>query len=264
MAACSRCILTDHGLPASGHLRTDFGVIDAVARARARALPFHAMRDPDSLPPPGAVLYLDYAGPMTPSYPHKFTYYCGVVDAGSQYSRVYACHGPTKEVARRAQESLIADISALMGLTHLLKAQVVVSDQGSAFMSHYFRDFLSESQTRHWPSTAYRAQHTPNRTPLWSECGGLVSPSPAVFSPMLTLDQHGIRGPFRQRIGISRLFAPVFETRVSRLASRTPPANARSEAVDHARRHEEPPIRCTRAHLVDGARHLGCCGRLNL
>jgi len=163
----ARDVLADHGLPDVPHLRTDFGVVDAVVRARARALPFHSLRDPSSIPPPGAVLYLDYAGPMISSYPHKFTYYCGVVDAGSQYARVYACHGPTKEVARRAQEGLVADISALMGLTHLLKTQVVVTDQGAAFMSHYFRDFLAESQSRHWPSTVYRPQQNAYVERMW-------------------------------------------------------------------------------------------------
>ena len=162
-----RDVLSDHHLPDSGYLRTDFGVVDAVARARARALPFHSLRDPESVPPPGAVLYLDHAGPMIASYPHRFTYYCGVVDAGSQYARVYACHGPTKESARRAQEGLIADISALMGLTHLLKTSVVISDQGSAFMSQYFRDFLLEAQTRHWPSTVYRAQQNAVVERMW-------------------------------------------------------------------------------------------------
>ena len=57
-------VIVDHGLPSSASLRTDFGVVDAVVRARARALPFHKLRDPSELPAPGAVLYLDYAGPM--------------------------------------------------------------------------------------------------------------------------------------------------------------------------------------------------------
>ena len=87
----SREVISDHGLPQSINLRFDFGVVDAVARARARALPFHKLRDPSELPAPGAVLYLDFAGPMLNSYPHKFAYYCGVVDAGSGFSRLFAC-----------------------------------------------------------------------------------------------------------------------------------------------------------------------------
>ena len=149
----SREVISDHGLPQSINLRFDFGVVDAVARARARALPFHKLRDPSELPAPGAVLYLDFAGPMLNSYPHKFAYYCGVVDAGSGFSRLFACHGPTKEVARRAMETTLADISALMGLTHTLKPHVVVTDQGSAFMSKYFSDFLADSQVRHCTET---------------------------------------------------------------------------------------------------------------
>ena len=163
----SREVLIDHGLPASASLRFDFGVIDAVARARARALPFHKLRDPSELPAPGAVLYLDFAGPMVGSYPHKFEYYCGVVDAGSGFSRLFACHGPTKEVAKRAVEMVLADISALMGLTHTLKPQVVVTDQGSAFMSKFFSDFLADSQVRHWPSTTYTPQQNAYVERMW-------------------------------------------------------------------------------------------------
>ena len=163
----SREVIVDHGLPSSSNLRADFGVIDAVARARARALPFHKLRDPSELPAPGAVLYLDYAGPMIASYPHKFEYYCGVVDAGSGFSRLFACHGPTKEVAKRAAETLLADMSALMGLTHTLKPQVVVTDQGSAFMSKYFADFLADSQIRHWPSTTYTPQQNAYVERMW-------------------------------------------------------------------------------------------------
>ena len=163
----SREVIIDHGLPSSTSLRFDFGVVDAVARARTRSLPFHKLRDPSEVPAPGAVLYLDYAGPLTASYPHKFEYYCGVVDAGSGFSRLFACHGPTKEVAKRAMETLLADISALMGLTHALKPQVVVTDQGSAFMSKYFSDFLADSQVRHWPSTAYTPQQNAYVERMW-------------------------------------------------------------------------------------------------
>ena len=163
----SREVISDHGLPESVSLRFDFGVVDAVARARARALPFHKLRDPSELPAPGAVLYLDFAGPMIDSYPHKFGYYCGVVDAGSGFSRLFACHGPTKEVAKRAMETVLADISALMGLTHALKPQVVVTDQGSAFMSKHFSDFLANSQVRHWPSTTYTPQQNAYVERMW-------------------------------------------------------------------------------------------------
>tara|TARA_B100000674_G_scaffold231164_1_gene190210 strand:+ start:563 stop:6883 length:6321 start_codon:yes stop_codon:yes gene_type:complete len=151
----SREVLTDHGLPSSTQLRSDFGVVDAVARARARALPFHKLRDPTEIPAPGSTIYTDFAGPMCESYPHKFSYYCGVVDAGSGYSRLFACHGPTKEVAKRSLERLLADMSSLMGLTHTLKPQVLYSDQGTAFMSTYFSDFLADVQIRHAPSAVY-------------------------------------------------------------------------------------------------------------
>lgn len=79
-------VLVDHGLPEATHLRHDFPMLDAVARARARALPFHEARDLDHLPAPGAL-----------SYPYGFINYCGAIDAGSGYARVtYAMPLPHK------------------------------------------------------------------------------------------------------------------------------------------------------------------------
>ena len=64
-------------------------------------------------------------------------------------------------------ETTLADISALMGLTHTLKPHVVVTDQGSAFMSKYFSDFLADSQVRHWPSTTYTPQQNAYVERMW-------------------------------------------------------------------------------------------------
>lgn len=89
------------------------------------------------------------------SYPHQFIYYCGAVDAGSGYARLLPCHVATKEVAKSCLELLIADLRMLMGLTHGFKPQVVVTDQGTQFMSHYFSDFLSEQQIVHQPAVTY-------------------------------------------------------------------------------------------------------------
>ena len=155
-------VTCDHGLPSNAHLKYDFPVLDAVARARTRMLPFHSLRDPAALPAPGSVLYLDFAGPMVESYPQRFTYYCGAVCPGSGYARMVACHGPTAVVARSCQEAILSDLRSLMGLSHVLIPRVVTSDQGSAFMSYYFRDFLSQSQIRHWPSTTYTPQQNEN------------------------------------------------------------------------------------------------------
>lgn len=77
---------------------------------------------------------------------------------GSGYARVLPCHTPTKEVAQQCLELLLSDLRQLMGLSHKLSPQVLISDQGSQFVSHYFRDFLSEEQVKHWPATAYTPQ----------------------------------------------------------------------------------------------------------
>ena len=63
-------------------------------RGRARALPFFTKPPEDRTPPPpGAVIYMDFAGLVSPSFPHGlYTTYCGAIDAGSLYGRVMAAH----------------------------------------------------------------------------------------------------------------------------------------------------------------------------
>lgn len=160
-------MIVDHGVPSPLHLKWDFPIPEAVANARARALPFHTSRDADSLPAPGSFIYMDFAGPMTPSYPHKFIHYCGAVDAGSGYSRIVPCHSPTKEIAQQCLELLLADLRMLMGLSHRLTPHVVTTDQGSQFMSQHFRDFLSQEQIRHWPSVVYTPQQNAIVERMW-------------------------------------------------------------------------------------------------
>ena len=60
-------------LPPNAQLSSTMVAHDAVMRGRARALPFFANKPDDkSLPPPGAVLFLDFAGMMIPSRGHRF------------------------------------------------------------------------------------------------------------------------------------------------------------------------------------------------
>lgn len=166
--------VVDHGLPDQTHLKHDFQVPEAVIAARSRLLPFHANREADSLPAPGSIIYMDFAGPMVESYPHKFKHYCGAVDAGSGYSRILGCHSPDKETARQCLELLLADLKMLMGVSHRLSPQVVVTDQGSQFMSYYFRDFLSSEQIRHWPSVVYTPQQNSIVERMWGVRFGIA------------------------------------------------------------------------------------------
>ena len=92
----------------------------------------------------------------------------GFGDAAAQRrARLLACHSPTREVARQTLTTLLADLRSLMRLSHKLVPQVVISDQGSQFMSHHFRDFLSEEQVRHWPSVAYTPQQNAVVERMW-------------------------------------------------------------------------------------------------
>ena len=138
---------TDHGLPPNAQATPDLPTRDAVSRGRARALPF--LRKPLEdvrQPPPAAVIYMDFAGPLLASIFHRYTCYVCCVDAGSGYGRLYPAHHMTALVAAGALESYSAELASLMGFHGDFKPLIVRSDQGSAFVSFHFREFLSARQ----------------------------------------------------------------------------------------------------------------------
>lgn len=61
-----------------------------------------------------------------------------------------------------------------MGLTHKLRPQVVVSDQGSQFVSFHFRDFLSDEQVKFWPATVYTPQQNAVIERVWGTRFGMA------------------------------------------------------------------------------------------
>ena len=152
-------VTTNHGQPQNAILSTTLAARDAVMRGRARALPFmHKQPIDRTMPPPGAVIYMDYAGPLVKSHPHRFTGYSGVICAGSGYGRMYPTHKMTAEVAKASFGSFVADLTSKMGLSVMIKPRVVVSDQGSYYMAVNFREFLSDEQVAHRPATVYTPQ----------------------------------------------------------------------------------------------------------
>ena len=163
----------NHGQPGNMPLASSLDAPDAVMRGRARARPLvERPLEDTTLPAPGAVLYMDFAGPMVPSQPHRFTGYSGIICAGSGYARAYPVHRFTQAVARQTYEAFVADLSSKMGLVHPLKPQVVVTDQGSAYMARYFREFLDSSQTLHRPAVAYQPRQNPFIERLWGAAFG--------------------------------------------------------------------------------------------
>ena len=80
----------------------------------------------------------------------------------------------TAEHARVALSTFLADISALMGLTHVIKPHVVVTDQGSQFMAVHFREFLESLQARHRPSSVYTPEQNAPIERIWGTTFGLV------------------------------------------------------------------------------------------
>ena len=149
---------SDHGLPPNTLAASNLPVRDAVIQGRSRALAWHKPPPDAPQPPPGAVVYMDFAGPLTASTPHRFTVYCGAVDAGSGYGRVFPAHGMTAAVAEASASSFIADLGAKMNFNTLFKPAIIRCDQGSAFVAHHFREFLADLQIHQTFSAAYTPQ----------------------------------------------------------------------------------------------------------
>ena len=162
-----------HNLPPNVVMSTTLPVREAVMRGRARALPFLTKHPTDRTPPPpGAVVYMDFAGPMVPSFPHGYIAYCGATCAGSIYGRVIASHSMKKEVASATLAVYIADVSAKMGSAVPLKPSVVNCDNGSAFVSQHFRELLAERQIQLRFSPPYTPQLNGHVEAMWGTTFG--------------------------------------------------------------------------------------------
>ena len=154
-------------------MSTTLPVREAVMRGRARALPFlHKHPTDRTPPPPGAVVYMDFAGPVMPSFPHGYTAYCGATCAGSIYGRVVASHSMKKEVASATLAMFIADMSAKMDSAIAIKPSVVNCDNGSAFVSQHFREFLADRQIQLRFSPPYTPQLNAAVEAMWGTTFG--------------------------------------------------------------------------------------------
>ena len=102
-----------------------------------------------------------------PSFPHGFTTYCGAVCAGSIYGRVVAAHTMTKDAASTTLALFIADISAKMKSPVPIKPHVVNCDNGSAFVSRHFREFLADRQIQLRFSPPYTPQLNNQIEAMW-------------------------------------------------------------------------------------------------
>ena len=166
--------LTGHGLPPGSVPSSTMVTPEAVMLGRTRALPFNHTRPADSTPPaPGAVIYMDFtATNLLPSYLHRYTVYCGCVDAGSGYARVYPGHRAGKEEATAALAAFVAELAAIMGLSNPIKPQVVNCDNGPAFVSHFFREFVADRQARLRFSAPYTPQQNSYVERMWGYAFG--------------------------------------------------------------------------------------------
>ncbi len=187
-------MLLDTDLPEDVPLDTHMPMREEVALARSRALPFFLHPADKTLPAPGAVLYMDFAGPMPPSWPHRYVHYCGVVDAGSGYARVYPVRHPNREAAADGYANFLADLTSKLALTHQLKPLVVVSDNGGAFISAFFCDLLASQGVHQRLAAPYTPQQNSYVERMWGVTFGtarvLIS---AVAKWRLLLHPHAVQ-----------------------------------------------------------------------
>jgi hypothetical protein len=164
--------MTGHGIPPGSSVSSDLPVRDAVIKGRSRAAPFRKVTSAEAQPPPGALVYMDFAGPLIESVLHRFTCYCGTVDAGSGYGRVWPDRNMTAPVASSAIAKFVADVASKMGFNELYKPAIVRSDKGSAFVSFHFREILADRQIH----LTYIPPSIPrSRTPTSRGSGALLS-----------------------------------------------------------------------------------------
>jgi transposase InsO family protein len=170
--------MTGHGISPQSNVLVDLPVRDAVVKGRSRAAPFHKQVAGEAQPPPGALVYMDFAGPLIESVLHRFACYCGTVDAGSGYGRVWPDRNMTAPVASSALAKFVADVASKMSFNELYKPAVVRSDKGSAFIAYHFREFLADRQIH----LTYSAEYTPQQN------SHILLASAAMLSrlPMLT------------------------------------------------------------------------------
>ena len=73
----------------------------------------------------------------------------------------------TAAVATASLGAFTADVAALMGFHGHFKPLIVRSDQGSAFISHFFREFLNSWQTKQTLSAVYTPQQNSHIERFW-------------------------------------------------------------------------------------------------
>jgi len=141
-----------------------------IQKARMRALSYN--RALVTSLRPLEKLYMDFAGPVAPSVLHGFRYYCGVVDASTGYSKKYPCHGETAEVATACLAAYLAEVRALrrdLRTLRELRTAIVRTDQGAAFVSEAFVDFVEQHVQAQWsPACTYSPQQNSHVERMWS------------------------------------------------------------------------------------------------
>ena len=166
--------MTGHRLNDDVRLTTPPEDNEALERGRSRAAPFYRPPLDAPQPPPGAKFYGDFAGFLLPSYPDGYTAYCGWVDAGSGYGRIFPCHDMTAKTASTTLAAFTADVGAKLNLQTHFKPSVIRTDNGSAFISHHFAEFCNASGSQPTTSAPYEPRQNSHIERLWGIIFGMA------------------------------------------------------------------------------------------
>ena len=162
------------GQPAS--VRTDADdLLLLKGRMRAQAFKKHeGGRDKDLLPL--EKVYMDFAGPICASIFHGFRHYCGVVDGATGWAKIMPCHGETAEAATTVLAAFLTEARAIMRDVRPqsdLRIMVVRTDQGAAFTSEAFVDFVERKVKAQWkPACTYTPQQNSTVERMWQTAFG--------------------------------------------------------------------------------------------
>ena len=131
----------------------------AVARARMRAGAFPRGHSDDPATEPLYKLYMDFDGPIAvKSHIHGYRLLCGVVDGYSGLGGVLSCRSPTAAVAVSTLSQFLIYCRVLLRSSVPVTPTIVRTDQGSAFTSSVFRDYVRSLSAQHSLAVTYAPQ----------------------------------------------------------------------------------------------------------
>lgn len=98
---------------------------------------------------PWHMVYVDFIGPL----PRSKTGFCHILTVVDSFSKFMHAHPIRSATSKESINFLLNRIFLTFGVPEIL-----VSDNGSQFMSANFKEFLSDYNVKHWAVSRYHPQ----------------------------------------------------------------------------------------------------------